>query len=110
MALGPFDIIFCRNVLIYFDDSTKKLILRGLRSRLHPDGYLLLGGAEAILQLDDRLREARDGRSGCRLPAVDGLTSDTMSTDFSVTTLVPHNPNRRGRSLPHHAQSAHRAG
>jgi len=63
LALGPFDLIFCRNVLIYFDDSTKKAILRGLRSRLSPDGYLLLGGAEAILQLDEQFKRETIGQA-----------------------------------------------
>jgi chemotaxis protein methyltransferase CheR len=51
-AIGSFDVIFCRNVLIYFDVPTKKKILAGLRSVLRDDGCLLLGGAEAILDLD----------------------------------------------------------
>jgi chemotaxis protein methyltransferase CheR len=51
-GLGMFDVIFCRNVLIYFDVPTKKKILAGLRSVLRDDGSLLLGGAEAILDLD----------------------------------------------------------
>ncbi len=51
-GLGTFDIIFCRNVLIYFDIPTKKRILSGIRSMLREDGCLLLGGAEAILDLD----------------------------------------------------------
>jgi len=51
-GLGTFDVIFCRNVLIYFDVPTKKRILAGLRSALRDDGCLLLGGAEAILDLD----------------------------------------------------------
>lgn len=51
-ALGSFDVIFCRNVLIYFDVPTKKKILGHLRSVLREDGCLLLGGAEAILDLD----------------------------------------------------------
>jgi chemotaxis protein methyltransferase CheR len=51
-ALGTFDVIFCRNVLIYFDIATKKRILGDLRSVLRDDGCLLLGGAEAILDLD----------------------------------------------------------
>jgi chemotaxis protein methyltransferase CheR len=51
-ALGTFDVVFCRNVLIYFDVPTKKRILGGLRSVLRDDGCLLLGGAEAILDLD----------------------------------------------------------
>jgi chemotaxis protein methyltransferase CheR len=54
-ALGDptiFDVIFCRNVLIYFDVTTKTQILRDLRSRLAPDGCLLLGNSETTLQLD----------------------------------------------------------
>lgn len=50
--LGTFDVILCRNVLIYFDVPTKKKILGGLRGVLRDDGCLLLGGAEAILDLD----------------------------------------------------------
>jgi chemotaxis protein methyltransferase CheR len=53
-VLGTFDVIFCRNVLIYFDVPTKKKILGGLRGVLRDDGCLLLGGAEAILDLDGR--------------------------------------------------------
>jgi chemotaxis protein methyltransferase CheR len=52
-TLGPFDIVFCRNVLIYFDVETKKLILEQIRRRLKPGGYLLLGGAETVLGLSD---------------------------------------------------------
>ena len=51
-VLGTFDVIFCRNVLIYFDVPTKKKILGSLRSVLRDDGCVLLGGAEAILDLD----------------------------------------------------------
>jgi chemotaxis protein methyltransferase CheR len=51
-SLGPFDVVLCRNVLIYFDVPTKKKILGGLRSVLRDDGCLVLGGAEAILDLD----------------------------------------------------------
>jgi chemotaxis protein methyltransferase CheR len=50
--LGAFDVVLCRNVLIYFDTPTKKKILTGLRSVFRDDGALLLGGAEAILDLD----------------------------------------------------------
>ena len=50
--LGTFDIIFCRNVLIYFDQETKASILRRIRRRLKPGGYLILGLSETTLNLD----------------------------------------------------------
>ena len=52
--LGRFHIIFCRNVLIYFDVETKVKILTQILSVLEPGGYLVLGGAETILHLEDR--------------------------------------------------------
>jgi chemotaxis protein methyltransferase CheR len=51
-SLGHFDIVLCRNVLIYFDIPTKRKILSGIRTVLKDDGCLFLGGAEAILDLD----------------------------------------------------------
>jgi len=50
--LGSFDAIFCRNVLIYFDQSMKIDILARLRQALEPDGYLVLGAAESVLGLN----------------------------------------------------------
>lgn len=52
-SMGPFDIVFCRNVLIYFDSETKKRILKDIRGTLFRGGYLLLGGSETTLGLDD---------------------------------------------------------
>lgn len=54
-ALGRFDAIFCRNVLIYFDAPTKTRVLEALARRLTPAGVLYLGGAETVLGLTDRL-------------------------------------------------------
>jgi chemotaxis protein methyltransferase CheR len=45
-GLGPFDVVMCRNVLIYFDVDTKKKILGEIRRVMQQGGYLLLGGAE----------------------------------------------------------------
>jgi len=52
--LGQFDVIFCRNVLIYFDNATKAKTLEGMARLLAPDGYLYLGGAETVLGITDR--------------------------------------------------------
>ena len=46
---GTFDVIFCRNVLYYFDLATKKLVLSRLRSKIRDDGYMVLGAAETVL-------------------------------------------------------------
>ena len=50
--LGTFDIIFCRNVLIYFDVPTKTKVLDALSRRLAPDGVLFLGACETVMGLD----------------------------------------------------------
>ena len=54
-GLGRFDVIFCRNVLIYFDAPTKTRVLAMLAGMLAADGVVYLGGAETVLGLTDRL-------------------------------------------------------
>jgi chemotaxis protein methyltransferase CheR len=53
-SLGTFDAIFCRNVLIYFDRLTRSKVFDRLASRLAPDGFLLLGGAESTFGVTER--------------------------------------------------------
>jgi chemotaxis protein methyltransferase CheR len=50
--LGMFDIVFCRNVLIYFDVPTKTKVLEAISRRLAPDGVLFLGACETVMGLD----------------------------------------------------------
>lgn len=52
-GLGQFDIIFCRNVMIYFSSEVKTAILRKMHKQLNPGGYLLLGASESLSGLSD---------------------------------------------------------
>jgi chemotaxis protein methyltransferase CheR len=51
---GLFDVIFCRNVLIYFDDSSRLLTANNLYDSLHPGGYICLGHTESMTRISKR--------------------------------------------------------
>ncbi|MEL7292366.1 MAG: protein-glutamate O-methyltransferase [Pseudomonadota bacterium] len=57
--LGKFDIIFCRNVLIYFSPDMKSQVLNQMANSLNPGGYLLLGASESLTGLTDRFEMVR---------------------------------------------------
>ena len=60
--LGTFDVIFCRNVLIYFDQDTKVNIFNRLAKITEADGFLVLGAAETVVGLTDVFKPFPDQR------------------------------------------------
>ncbi|WGR71791.1 MULTISPECIES: protein-glutamate O-methyltransferase CheR [unclassified Bradyrhizobium] len=79
--LGTFDVIFCRNVLIYFDQDTKINIFNRLARQIEADGFLVLGAAETVVGLTDAFRpiaerrglyKPNDGRVAAGRPALAG--------------------------------------
>jgi chemotaxis protein methyltransferase CheR len=79
-AMQPFDVIFLRNVLIYFDVATKRTVLRNAAKLLRPDGLLFLGAAETTIGIDDNYERVAAGRTSA----------------YRVRTGVPAGAPRRG--------------
>jgi chemotaxis protein methyltransferase CheR len=69
--LGTFDVVFCRNVLIYFDQERKIDILGRLARVMEPDGYLVLGAAETVVGLTETFKPVPERRA-LYAPNVDG--------------------------------------
>lgn len=61
-TLGQFDIIFCRNVLIYFDQPTKTKVLENMVKQIPADGVLYLGGAETVLGITQAFKPMENQR------------------------------------------------
>jgi chemotaxis protein methyltransferase CheR len=61
--LAQFDIIFLRNILIYFDVETKRSVLRSVGKLLRPDGWLFLGAAETTIGIDESFDRVATGRT-----------------------------------------------
>ena len=67
-VMTPFDLVFLRNVMIYFDIPTKKTILKRIRGCLLPHGYLFLGSAETTMNIDPSYQTVTHERTVCYSP------------------------------------------
>jgi chemotaxis protein methyltransferase CheR len=85
--LGTFDLIFCRNVLIYFDQETKVNVLDRLAEVTAEDGYLVLGAAETVVGLTDSFKVCPQSR-GLYAPNPQRSTSRMTSGSLSRPRLV----------------------
>ena len=89
--LGSFDLIFCRNVLIYFDQDTKVGVLNRVARVTAPHGYLVLGAAETVVGLSDAFKPVPD-RRGLYAPvpsaSASGLAARVAAMAPRAGTLV----------------------
>jgi chemotaxis protein methyltransferase CheR len=79
--LGTFDVIFCRNVMIYFDQDTKSGIFDRLAKVLEPDGVLALGAAESVVGISDVFKPCPERR---------GLYRPNAARTARVAAAMPH--------------------
>ena len=77
--LGRFDLVFCRNVLIYFDQATKTAVLDRIADITERDGFLVLGGAETVVGLTGRFRLIADKRGLYVQPENTAFNTDVLS-------------------------------
>ena len=78
--LGTFDMIFCRNVLIYFDQDTKASIFERLSKQIEADGVLALGAAESVVGITDAFKPYPERRGMYCPNAARGLRVATSSS------------------------------
>ena len=82
--LGQFDIVFCRNVLIYFDEKNKAQILARVEKQMDKDAFLFLGGAETVLGITDKFVPMPEKRGlYIKNPALAGAAPPASSSGFA---------------------------
>jgi chemotaxis protein methyltransferase CheR len=82
--LGTFDVIFCRNVLIYFDQDTKINIFNRLAKATGADGFLVLGAAETVVGLTDTFKPYPERRGLYRPSDTRAVKAPVVATKFAA--------------------------
>jgi chemotaxis protein methyltransferase CheR len=85
--VGVFDLVFCRNVLLYFDQQTKSRVLDSLAQVTERDGYLVLGAAETVIGLTNSFKPVAGAR-GLYAPNVAAITAKLGTRVSSVPLRV----------------------
>jgi chemotaxis protein methyltransferase CheR len=104
-VVGRVDVIFCRNVLIYFDDVSRRRVIDMFYERLLPGGYLLLGHSESLLNVSTafelvHLREDLVYRKPVSSGSRGWSVSDPFHSEASVPRAAPSSPGEQG-TKPH---------
>jgi chemotaxis protein methyltransferase CheR len=86
--LGTFDVIFCRNVLIYFDQDTKFDIFRRLAKATESDGFLVLGAAETVVGLTDVYKPYPERRGLYRPGGFQAMSTKTTAAGATAPKLA----------------------
>lgn len=87
-GLGTFDVVFCRNVLIYFDQQTKIDILSRIAKQMPPDGFLVLGAAETVVGLTESFTPVPNKRGIYqRNPKTVSVSPPSLLRPNAVTSL-----------------------
>jgi chemotaxis protein methyltransferase CheR len=87
-TLGQFDIVFCRNVLIYFDNEAKVDILNRIRKTMPEDGFLVLGAAETVVGLTDAFRPVPERRGLYQVASAVNAGASQGSTTSSLPSAA----------------------
>ncbi len=85
--LGQFDVIFCRNVLIYFEPKTKTEILERISNILAPGGYLTLGAAETVVGLTKKFLPNPDVKGYYKVAGQENAGSEGFETQAMKTAV-----------------------
>jgi chemotaxis protein methyltransferase CheR len=87
-VMPPLDLVFVRNVMIYFDVQTKKTILRKVRNCLLPHGYLFLGTAETTMNLDPHYQPVTHGKAVAYRPVQEPAVAMSASVGLANEPLT----------------------